>query len=150
MFTLCRQENATYFPHFHTTWVPSFRASLYACAHGRRGRTDEERSKQSADACCIGCNMTPPTPTADDAKSGATFEHMQIVDRFPSFSISHNMDAFSYQSPSYTYIFTKRASKDGILRGLSPPSRGDSTRRIVTLATLLNLAPNLKQEGNGP
>ena len=55
------------------------------------------------------------------------------------------MDAFSYQYPSYTYIFTKRASKDGILRGLSPPSRGDSTRRIVTLATLLNLAPNLKK-----
>ena len=29
MFTICRQENATFSPHFHATCGPPFRASLY-------------------------------------------------------------------------------------------------------------------------
>ena len=29
LFTFCRQENATFSPHFHTTWGPPFRDSLY-------------------------------------------------------------------------------------------------------------------------
>ena len=29
MFTYCRQESATFSSHFHTTWGPPFRDSLY-------------------------------------------------------------------------------------------------------------------------
>ena len=29
LFTYCRQESATFSPHFHTTWGPPFRDSLY-------------------------------------------------------------------------------------------------------------------------